>query len=167
MRKEFLEIGKIVGTHGVRGMVRIEPWADEGSFLTSFKKFYVNDCILEAVAVKPHGRMVIAAFKGYDTVEKAETLRGKILRIKREDANIAPDRYFIDELIGCKVFDADTDNVLGIVSDVSKTGANDVWHIKSGEKEYLIPVISGVVETVDIDSETVYIKPLGGIFDAD
>ena len=57
MKKEFLEIGKIVGTHGVRGMVRIQPWSDNGDFLTQFKKFYLENGKekLDLSKITPHG----------------------------------------------------------------------------------------------------------------
>ena len=74
MKKEFLEIGKIVGTHGVRGMIRIQPWSDNGEFLTKFKKFYLNNgqTKIDINKIAPHGNVVIAAVKGVDTIEDAE-----------------------------------------------------------------------------------------------
>lgn len=168
MKKQFLEAGKIVGTHGVRGMVRIQPWSDDCEFLTNFKSFYIDsngENMFEAVTVRPHGRVIIAAFKGIDTLELAEKLRGKILYIKRDDAKLEKDRYFIDELIGCNVFDADSGIKLGILNDVSKTGANDVWHVINAKREYLVPAIDDVIVSVDIDEENIILKPLKGIFD--
>ena len=167
MKKEFLEIGKFVGTHGVRGMVRIQPWSDNGDFLTQFKKFYLDGGKekIEMNKITPHGNVVIAAVKGIDSIEEAEKLRGKVLYIKRDDARLPEGRYFVSEIIGSNVFDADTNALLGVLSDVSPTGANDVWHIKSGEKEYLVPAIPDVIVNVDINTDTVIIRPLKGIFD--
>ena len=167
MRKDFLETGKIVGTHGVHGMVRIDPWSDSGEFLTQFGRFFTDGgkTEMKVLKISPHGRVVIAAFDGVDTVEKAEALRGKILYLKRQDVTLDEDRYFVDELIGCKVFNADTNASVGTLTDVSQTGANDVWHIEKDGKEYLVPAIPDVIENVDIDAGTVYIHLLGGIFD--
>ena len=167
MKKEFLEVGQFVGTHGVRGMVRIQPWSDNGEFLTQFKKFYLNngETKIEMSKIAPHGNVVIAQIKGVDSIEQAESFRGKTLYIKRSDARLPEGRYFISEIIGSKVFDADTDKLLGILNDVSPTGANDVWHIKSGDKEYLVPAIDDVIVSVNIDTEQIVIRPLKGIFD--
>ena len=167
MEKEFLEIGKFVGTHGVRGMVRIQPWSDNGEFLTQFKKFYLNngETKIEMNKIAPHGNVVIAAVKGVESIEDAEKLRGQVLYIKRSDARLPEGRYFVSEIIGAKVFDADNDKLLGILTDVSPTGANDVWHIKSDDKEYLVPAIPDVIVNVDIDTDRVVIRPLKGIFD--
>ena len=63
MKKKFLETGKIVGTHGIRGMVRIQPWSDSGEFLSSFDRFFLDDKGADSIAVKdihPHGNVVIA-----------------------------------------------------------------------------------------------------------
>lgn len=167
MKKEFLEIGKFVGTHGVRGMVRIQPWSDDGEFLTQFKKFYLDNGVtkIEMSKITPHGNVVIAAVKGVDSIEKAEKLREKVLYIKRDDAKLPDGRYFISEIIGAQVFDADSDALLGTLADVSPTGANDVWHIKRGETEYLVPAIPDVIVNVDIDNDVIKIRPLKGIFD--
>ena len=167
MKKEFLEIGKFVGTHGVRGMVRIQPWSDDGEFLTQFKKFYLENgkTKIEMSKITPHGNVVIAQVKGIDTIEDAEKLREKVLYIKRDDARLPEGRYFISEIIGSQVFDADTNVLLGTLSDVSPTGANDVWHIKNCDKEYLVPAIPDVIVSVDINTNTIKIRPLKGIFD--
>jgi len=167
MKKEFLEIGKFVGTHGVRGMVRIQPWCDDGEFLTQFKNFYLNNgnTKIEMSKITPHGNVVIAAVKGVNTIEDAENLRNQVLYIKRDDARLPEGRYFVSEIIGAKVFDADTGSLLGTLSDVSPTGANDVWHIKNGEREYLVPSIPSVIVDVNIDEDIIKIKPLKGIFD--
>ncbi len=168
MKKNFLETGKIVGTHGVKGQVRIQPWCDSPEFLCSFKKLYLDQNgqdFLILTAARPHGNVVVATLKGVDSIEAAERYRNRVLYINRKDVKLEKGRYFISDLIGCTVFDADTKEELGILSDVSETGANDVWHIKMGEKEYLIPNIPDVVINVDIDGERVEIRPLRGIFE--
>ncbi len=168
MLKKFLETGKIVGTHGVKGMLRVQPWCDSGEFLKQFKNFYTDkdgkDKLI-ATSVQPHGNVVLMAVKGVDSIEKAETLRGKVIYIDRKDITLPEGRYFIDDLIGCTVFDDQDGLVLGEISDVSQTGANDVWHIKKGETEYLVPVIDEVVVLVDVENSKVVIKKMKGIFD--
>lgn len=170
MKKEFLEAGKIVGTHGVRGMVRIDPWADSCEFLKQFKTLYIKGGkeALEILSLSAHGRIAIAKIKGVETIETAEKLRHETLYIKRDDAKLPNGRYFVDELIGCEVFDADTNEKLGVITDVSKTGANDVWHIERDGTEYLVPAIDSVIVSVDVENEKAVIRPLRGIFsDAD
>ena len=167
MKKEFLSVGKIVGTHGIRGMVRIDPWSDDPEFLTDFKCFYIDEGkeVLKATRVSPHGHIVIAAIEGIDSIEKAEKYRNKEIFIKRDDADLPEGRYFISEITGSTVYDSQNGKVLGTLTDVFKTGANDVWQVTNGGKDYLVPVIDDVVNSVDIDNGKIEITPLKGIFD--
>lgn len=168
MKQKFIETGKIVGTHGVKGMLRVQPWSDSGEFLSNFKCFYLDDAGNEriyATSVKPHGNVVLMSVKGVTTIEQAEKLRGKIIFIDREDVVLPEGRYFISDLLGCNVTDADSKEILGKITDISETGANDVWHITRDGKEYLVPAIDEVIVSVDIDAESVVIRPMKGIFD--
>lgn len=166
----FLEIGKIVSVHGLKGEVRVQPWCDSGEFMKKFKTLYYDkngSKPINVVSCRPHGNVVIIKLEGTDTPEEAQALRGKILYMKRSDAKLSKGQYFIRELIGCTVYDADNkEKIYGKITDVSQTGANDVWHItdESG-KEYLIPSIPIVVIETDVEKETVLIRPLKGIFD--
>jgi 16S rRNA processing protein RimM len=168
MKKRYLEVGKIVGTHGVKGAARVQVWADDNDFLKQFKYLYTNENgenKLTVLRVQPHGNISIVTFKGVDSIEQAESFRNTVLYIDRKDVKLPDGRYFITDLIGVTVYDADSGTVYGEITDVSQTGANDVWHIKKNDKEYLIPVIDEVLVSVDIEKESAYIKPLKGIFD--
>ncbi len=169
MIKEFLEVGQIVGTHGVRGEMRVNPWADGPEFLKQFKTLYYDNSGEKSVKVlsaRPHGNVVILKLDGVDTVEAASAMRNRVLFIKRADAKIPAGSYFISELIGCDVLDADNNEICyGVLSDVSETGANDVWYIEKDGEEYLLPAIPDVVKAVDVAANKVEIKPLRGIFD--
>ena len=168
MKQQYIETGKIVGTHGVKGMVRVQPWSDSGDFLKNFKHFYLDnkgEKRIDATSVKPHGNIVLIAFKGIDSIEEAEKLRNKIIYIDRKDVKLPKDRYFLIDLLGCEVFDNDTGDLLGKLTDVSETGANDVWHITKDGKEYLVPAIDEVIISIDIDEQKIVLKPMKGIFD--
>ena len=169
MIQEYLELGQIVGTHGVRGEVRVNPWCDSPDFIKQFKTVYLSkkgDRAVKVTACRPHGNIALLKLEGVDTVESAAAMRNKVLYIKRSDAKIKEGTYFIAELKDCTVIDADDESkVYGILSDVSETGANDVWHITKDGREYLIPSIPSVVKSVDVASGIIKITPLKGIFD--
>ena len=168
MIKKFLETGKIVGTHGVRGMVRVQPWCDDGEFLTGFKFLYTDDegkNKLKILSAKPHGNVVLMAIDGVNSIEEAERLRGKVIYINRKDVKLPEGRYFISDILKSTVFDVDSGEILGELTDVSETGANDVWHIVKDGKEYLVPAIPDVIVDVNIEESKVVIRPLKGIFD--
>lgn len=166
MLKQYLESGKIVGTHGLRGEVRIDPWCDSAEFLCKFKKLYYADGTeISVVSARPHKNIAIVLFKGITSVEQAEVLRGKIVYIDRKDVRLPKNTYFIQDIIGLKAYDADTNKEYGEVTDVIKTGANDVYQITKDGRDYLIPVIPDVVIKTDIENELLLIRPLEGIFD--
>lgn len=166
MVKEFLEGGKIVGTHGVRGEMRVECWCDSPQFLAQFKTLYFNEGA-EKVKVKSraHKNMVLTKIPGIDTIEQADTLRGKILYIKRSDIKLEEGVNFVQDLIGLEVVDSDTGKVYGVVKDVLRTGSNDVYEMKGeDEKMYYIPAIPDIVDEIDIEGNKLSITPMKGLF---
>jgi 16S rRNA processing protein RimM len=167
MPEKFLKVGQIVGTHGVRGEMRVQPWCDSPQFLAGFKKLYTNKDLDNKLKVKSraHGNICLVKAEGVDSIESAEMLRGTVLYIDRSDCKLPEGSYFIEDIIGCKAVDYNTNEELGTICDVSQTGANDVWHIKRDGKEYLIPNVPVFVKKVDIEGEVVYLTPLEGTFD--
>ncbi|MCI8441292.1 MAG: 16S rRNA processing protein RimM [Provencibacterium sp.] len=166
--KEYIETGKIVSTHGVHGEVKAQPWCDEAEFLAGLCEVRVgrpeNPVALERGRVQKN--MVILKLAGVDTVEAAAALRGKILYVHRDEIPISPGEYLIQDLLGLRVYDIDTGALYGVLCDVSKTGANDVWHIRfSDGSERLIPKIPQVVLGVDVAGGRVDIRPLRGLFE--
>lgn len=169
MIKDYLEIGKITSTHGIKGEMRVQPWCDSPEFMKKFKVLYLDKKGEKPlkVRVRPNGNMALVKAEGIETVEEANKYRNRILYMKRSDVKLPDGFYFLQELFDCKVIDADDESKeYGILSDVSQTGANDVWHIKTEEgEEYLIPAIPQVVTDVDVVSGIIKIRPLKGIFD--
>ncbi len=168
MKKQYLDTGKIVGTHGIKGEVRIEHWSDSPEFLCAFKKLYLDEKGQSFIEVKsrPHKNIALAKIKGVDTIESAEKFRGKIVYINRDDIVLDEGVYFVQDLIGLEVKDADSGVIYGKITDVLRTGANDVYEITDSEnKKYLAPVIDEVVEEINVDGGFVLIRPMKGIFD--
>ncbi len=167
MKKEYLEAGKIVTIHGIKGEVKIMPYTDTPELLAEFDRLFMGKNYDEIVI--RHSRvfknMVIAKIEGVDTPEDAAKLRNKILFMHRDDLELDEDTYFIQDLIGVEVRDADSGFVYGIITDVMQTGANDVYVVKGADREYLIPAIADVVLSTDIDSNIMLIRPLEGLFE--
>lgn len=169
MIKEYLELGQIVSTHGVKGEVRFNPWCDTPDFVKKFKTLYFDkngEKSVKVISARPHGNVAILLLDGVDDIDKARTLRNTVLYMKRSDARLPKGSWFIQELIGCKVIDSNNGSELGVVTDVSETGANDVWHIKTQSgKTVLIPAIKDVVIDTDVEAGVIRINPLKGLFD--
>ena len=166
MKKEYLEAGKIVTTHGIHGEVKIMPYTDTPELLCEFDRLFMGkdkaEIYIDRARVAKN--MVIAKIEGIDTVEAAEKYRNKVLFMHRDDLELDEDTYFIQDLIDMEVKDADSGFVYGKITDVLQNGANDVYVIK-GDREYLVPAIPDVVISTDIDSNIMLIRPLEGLFD--
>lgn len=167
MKKKYLDVGKIVGTHGVKGELRVQPWCDSPEFLCDFTKLYFDEGEKELKVLKSrvNKNVVIVKIEGIDTLERANLIRGKVLYIDREDAEIDDGSYFVQDIVGMEVVDNDSGKIYGTVTDVLKTGANDVYQVTDNEgKNYLVPVINDVIINIDLESDKIYISPIEGIF---
>ena len=166
--KQFLETGKITGTHGLKGEVRVQPWADSPEFLAEFDELYLDKGAkkIGITSSRVHKNMLIMKIKGIDTVEQADALRNKVLYMNRNDVELEEGAYFIQDLIGLDVIDDDTGERLGRLDDVSETGANDVYHVRTDEgRVFLIPVIPDVIREVSLEEGCVKIFKMKGLFD--
>lgn len=165
--KQFLEIGKIVAVQGLKGEVRVEAWCDSPEFMCEFDLLYFNKgkTPVHIVRSRPHKNIVLMKIEGVDTPEAAQELRGKVLYMDRNDVELEEGTYFVQDLIGLEVIDADDGTIYGTLAEVTATGANDVYHIKNEEKTYLIPAIPDVIEKTDIEGGRLLIHKMEGLFD--
>lgn len=167
MIKNYLELGQIVSTHGVRGEVRFDPWCDSPDFVKKFKTLYYDargEKSVKLISARPHGNIAILSLDGVASVDEARALRGTVLYMKRSDINLPDGTWFIEELIGCSVVDADTGKVYGEITDVTATGANDVYHIKTPSGIALLPAVKEFIISTDVEGGIVKIRAIKGIF---
>lgn len=169
--KQYLEIGKIVAVQGLKGEFRVESWSSTLDFICDFDILYFDKGKTKVIVerARPHKNIVLMKIQGVDTVEQAQLLRNKVLYMDRNDVELDEGTYFIQDLIGLTVVDADDGTVYGELCDVSETGANDVYHIKrdDGNGEWLIPAIPDVVAETDIEGGKMKIHKMEGLFDED
>lgn len=168
MFKQFLEAGRIVTTHGLKGEVKADPWTDSPEELLDLETLYFDKGVspVEIERIRSQGRMVLIKFRGIDSIEQAQSLRGKVLYLNRDDIVLLEGQFFIQDIIGMRAVDADDGHEYGIVTEVSKTGANDVYHIKFPDgKIGLIPRIPDVVLRISPEEGEMVIRPLKGLFD--
>ena len=146
----------------------MQPWADSPEFLTEFDELYLDNGARKIVITssRVHKGMLIMKIKGVDSIEDADRLRNRILYMNRDDVELEDGAYFIQDLIGLDVIDDDTGERLGTLADVSETGANDVYHVRTGDgREVLIPVIPDVVREISLEDGCVRICRMKGLFE--
>ena len=120
MLQQYLEVGKVTNVHGLMGEVRVQPWADSPEFLCKFKTLYVDKTHwpIEVERSRVHKNMVIIKFRGVTDVPSAMPMRNAILYIDRADANLPEGSFFLADIYGLEVRDAQSGEVLGKIADV-------------------------------------------------
>ena len=162
MKDEFLEAGKIVNTFGMRGEVRVQPWADSPDFLTGFEHFYIDEKPLPVLSAKVHKGCVIATLEGVDNIDAAIKLKNKVIKIKKENVKLEEGRYFVTDLIGLRVIDNETGEPLGTLSDVLSLPSNNVYVIK-GKREILVPAVKEFIVETSLEEGYIKIRLIEGL----
>ena len=161
MKKQYLEAGRIVNTHGVRGEVRIEPWADEAAFLTRFKRFYMDGQPVRVRSCRVHKTLCIAQLEGVDDVNAAMALKGKVIFIDRKDAKLPKGTVFLQDILGARVVDEEG-NDLGVLDQVLPAPAASVYVVK-GEREILIPDVPAFILDKDAENSVITVRLIEGM----
>jgi 16S rRNA processing protein RimM len=168
--EDFLRIGVIASTHGIRGEVKVFPTTDDKERFLKLKEVILDtkkeQIKLTIENIKFFKNMVIVKFKEYNNINDIEKYKGMDLLISRENAlPLEEDEYYIADLIGLKVI-TDKEELLGIIDDVIQTGANDVYVVRTDNgKEILLPYIDECVLNIDLDKGTVLVHIMEGLLD--
>jgi len=161
-KKKYLETGKIVNTHGVRGEIKIQPWADSPEFLRSFEYFYIDGKAMKVKSSYIHKGCVICSVEGIDDVNEAMRYKNKTVFIDRDDAPLPEGGYFIQDIIGATVIE-EKGGVIGTLKEVLDLPGNDVYVVKGVEREILIPAVPAFVLKVDADKGVIVVRMMEGL----
>ena len=164
---DLLEVGQIVNTYGIQGFVKVKPFVDSKEQFKDFTVLYVHEGKkpkeLELEEIQYSKDLVLAKFKGIETIEQAEEYRNLYLYAKRSDIPLEEGAHFIVDLIGLEVY-TEEGNLLGKINDVLQPGANDVYVVEDCNKnEVLLPAIPDVIKKIDLEGKKVVVKLLKGL----
>lgn len=167
---EYLKVGQLVNTHGVKGEMKAIVLTDDANRFKKLKCVYIDKngtlekCNIEGV--KFFKQFVILKFQGIDDIEAAQKLKGLYLKVDRANAVKLPkNSYFITDMMGLKVYD-ENNMLLGTIEDIIQTGSNDVYIVKAEDgKEILIPALKSVVKDVQIEEGKVFVVLPEGLLD--
>lgn len=168
--EEYLRVGVISNTHGVRGEVKVYPTTDD------VKRFdYLEEAVIDTgkeyidvnvTSVKYFKNMVILKFEQFNNMDQVIPYKGMDLLVTRENAiPLGEGEYFIVDLVGCKVI-TDEGEDFGELVDVLQTGANGVYVVKTKDgKEVLLPAIDECVLKKDIENKVITVHIMKGLLD--
>ncbi len=164
---DLLEIGKIINTHGLRGEVKISAWTDCPEDFENFSYALTKSGQrLNIEGIKYQKNNIIVKFREINSIEEAQGYKNSVLCLPKEEIGELPENvYYIADLLDCEVYEASGEKI-GILQDVFSTGSNDVYDIKrENAKNLLVPIIEGVVKSVDTENKKIVIKIPEGLED--
>ena len=166
--KKYIECGKIINTHGCYGGVKLESWCDTPDVLAAFKKIYLKkDGSFVEHKVKKSAifkQFVLFDLADVTDMDAAIALKGSIVYADRKDFKLPKGAYFIADIIGSDVIDADSGKLLGKLKEVINRGASDLYVVKTETDEVMIPVVDEFVDRVEV-GKAIYVRPIPGMFD--
>lgn len=166
--EEYIEIGQIVNTYGIKGFLRVNPFTDDITRFNKLKTIYIlikNELKeFNIEEVKYSKNTVLLKLEGIDDIDKAEEYKNFYLKINKKDAIKLPkNSYFISDLMGSKVY-TESEELLGNIVDIFSTKSNDVYVVKNEDgKQILLPAIKSVIKQVDINNKKIIINLIEGL----
>lgn len=168
--KQYLEIGKVNNTHGLKGEIKMAMWCDDIDYIKQLKTVYLDDegkKALTLLSARQQKNVAILKLAEVTDIDAAEQLKGKVLYCNRDDAVIDEGAHYLADIIGCYVVDVDTEEEYGKIVDVLNYGASDIYDVESWGNHTLVPAIADIVKEIDTEYQVVRIKPMKGLFDED
>ena len=165
---KYLEIGQIVNTFGIKGMVKVKPFTEDNKRFDRLEKVYIKNKEklkeYQIEEVKYHKDMILIKFRGIENPEQADLLRNSYLIVDREtEEPLEAGRYYIVDMIGLDVF-TDDNEYLGKLEDIYNTGSNDIYVVKNElGKQVLLPAIEDVIKNIDMDNKKVIVHLIPGL----
>lgn len=163
----YIEIGKIVNTHGLKGHVKVEPWCDGIETFEYLKRVFINNKEYNVESVKSQKNFFLLKLAELNKVEEAELLKGKIINAQEDEMLPLPEGvYYIKDIIGLSVYEGE--KLIGEITDWIETGSNNVYVIKRSKgKDVLIPAIDSVIKEIDIENKKMSVNMLEGLMEDD
>jgi 16S rRNA processing protein RimM len=159
-------IGRVSRPHGTKGEIRIEYFnTGDPDFFSRYQMLFIQGDAgspqpYRPLAVRPHKKYILALLEGVRTRAEAEQLRGKAVLVDAADLpSLDADEYYWHDILGMRVVTEDGGNV-GTITEILPTGSNDVYVVREGEREVLIPALKEVVASIDTKARTMVIRPL-------
>ncbi len=166
----MLRLGRIVGPHGLRGALRMRPDNPDSDALKKGARVFLQSTgdsheYRVADITRINATTLKLTLESVADANMAEALKGAIVSLATEDVPAAKSgEFYYYEAIGCDVFLTDGSNI-GKIEEVFSNGAHEIWVVRDGEREFLIPVIEDCVKAMDFRARRVTIEPIPGLLD--
>lgn len=166
---ELISVGEIIKAQGIRGEVKVFPHTDDSNRFGQIRRIFFKDTAgLRELTIESYHKFnefVLIKFLGIDDLTAATALgRGLLMIPRSERPELQDGRYYYDQIEGLKVFT--TGGIyLGTIARILETGANDVYLVKDGSRETLIPALKSVIKEIDLEQTRMLVEPLPGLLE--
>ena len=168
LKNPYIECGKIINTHGCYGAMKLESWCNSPEELADLKRLfmikngkYIESKVMKASAFK---QFVIVTLDSVSTMDEAIALKNTVVYALREDFCLEDGEYFLADLTGLKVIDAETGKEYGTVVEIINRGASDIYVVNTPDGERMVPAVPEFVKNVDIN-KGLFVTPISGMLD--
>ena len=167
---DFIAVGRISKPIGTRGEIKILPLTHDKRRFENLPAVWVGYDAATAegkkiLKVRIDAKQVVLGFQGIETMEEAEKLKDLFLFVPKEDAvELENGHYFVDDILGCEVV-TEEQTTVGTVSDLLSLPMNDIWVVKKGAQEILLPAVKAIIRQVDVENKRITIHALDGLLD--
>ena len=163
MELEFIHIGQIVNTHGIRGEIKLLPHSVDPDIIVRCKTMYIDGQAVAPRTRRVHKGCVLLTLPGVEDIDTALAYKNKDVSIRRKDVKLPKGVYFDQELLGLTARNAATGETLGTVEEVMNYPAHKVYAIRGGKDEYLVPAVPSFIQDIDIQAGTIDIHVWEGL----
>ena len=164
---DYISIGKITNTHGIKGELKVYPLTDDIKRFDILERAFIGEekIPVSVESVKYHKNLAILKFKEYNNINEVVDFKDYYIYVDKDGRVELPEgHFFIYEILDSQVFDLE-ENLIGYLRDVIQGPANDIYLIKDGEKEYLIPAVGEFIKKIDLEQKRIYIQPIEGMIE--
>jgi 16S rRNA processing protein RimM len=162
---DWIPVGRVTRTHGLKGELKFFPADKDDIAVQSDQQTLLGEATFKIKSIRGAKSPFIIKFEGVDSIEAAQILVGQEVLVAREDFESLPEgEYYRFEIEGLKVFD-DTGKYYGVIKDIIETGSNDVYVVRENDKEWLVPMIDSVVQSIDLEQGKLIFHCIEGLFE--
>ena len=161
MKLTYIEAGRVVNAHGVRGEVKVLPTDGDAAMIAGCKTVYIGGRAWPVVQGRVHKDCALLRLEGVADMDAALALRGQTVSLRREE--VPPDFHFAAELLGLRALDSETGELLGELREVQPYPAHDVYRIVGPAGDFLVPAVPAFVREVDLEAGTIRIQMMEGL----
>ena len=167
-KNPYIECAKIVNTHGCHGGLKLDSWCNSPNELAELKRLYIKngDVYSEHKVLKAsvYKQFVVVNLKNVSSMDEALALKGATVYALRDDFNLEDGEFFITDLSGLNVIDANNGKIYGTLIEVINRGASDIYVVKTPQGERMIPAVSEFINSIDLETG-IFVTPIEGMLD--